>query len=86
MLTTPSAGGELDAAGLAAAARVDLRLDDDRVAVQPLGHRHGVVDGADRLAGRDRDVERGEELLPLVLEEVHPLHLPVADSAVPAPS
>ena len=57
-------GGELDTAGLPRPPTWTQRLDDDRVAVQPLGHRHGVVDGADRLAGRDRDVERAKNCFP----------------------
>ena len=44
-------GGELDAAGLAPAADLDLGLDHDRVA-DPVGGGDGVVDGGDRLARR----------------------------------
>ena len=63
-------GGQLDAAGLAPPADLDLRLDDDRVA-DPVGGGDGVVDGGDRLAGRHRDAVPGEELLALVLVQVH---------------
>ena len=62
--------GELHAAGLAAPADLDLRLDDDRVA-ERIGHLHGVVDGVGDVAGRDGDAVAGEELLALVLEQVH---------------
>ena len=61
---------ELDAAGLAAAAHLHLRLHDDRVA-DLVGGRDRGVDGLDRLTRRDRDVVLREELLALVLEEVH---------------
>ena len=61
---------DLDAAGLPAAADQDLRLDHARVA-ECLG-------GLDRLLHRGRgtalghgDAVLGEELLSLVLEEVH---------------
>ena len=41
-------GGELDAAGLAAAADVHLRLDHHGVA-DAVGGRHGLVDRVDRI-------------------------------------
>ena len=34
---------DLDAAALAAAAGVDLRLDDDRAAAEPVGDARGVL-------------------------------------------
>ena len=62
--------GELDPAGLAAAAGEDLRLDDDLAA--------DLLGGCARLVGRRResplrygDPEALEELLALVLVEVH---------------
>ncbi len=63
--------GELDAAGLAAAADLHLGLDDDRVAglVRPASTASSTVSaGAARLT---RDVVAGEVLLALVLEEIH---------------
>ena len=62
--------GELDAAGLAAAADQHLRLDDARVA-DLLGGRDGLVDGRRGRAVRDRDPVAGEELLSLIFEKVH---------------
>ena len=64
--------GELDAAGLAAAAHLHLGLHHHRVA-DALGGGDGVVDGGDGLAGADRDPVAREELLALVLVEVHSL-------------
>ena len=61
--------GQLDAAGLAAAADLHLRLDHDRVA-DALGGGDGVVDRGDGLAGADRDAVAGEELLALVFVQV----------------
>ena len=62
--------GELDAARLAAPADLHLRLDDDRVP-GGLGGCDRLVDGVGDVAGADRDVEAGEVLLALVLEEIH---------------
>ncbi len=62
--------GQLHAAGLAAAADQDLRLDDDRVA-DLLGGADGVGDGRYRLAGGNLQTVAGEELLALILEQVH---------------
>ena len=62
--------GELDAAGLAAAADLHLRLDDHRVAGR-LGRGDRLVDGVGDAARGDRDVVAGEVLLALVLEQVH---------------
>ena len=66
--------GQLDAAGLAAAAHLHLGLHHHRVA-DALGHRDGLVDGGDGVAGRHRDAVRREELLALVLVEIHALLL-----------
>ena len=60
---------ELDAAGLAAAADLHLRLDDDRIAGR-VGLRDGLVDGVGHAAGAHRDAVAGEVLLALVLEEI----------------
>ena len=62
--------GQLDAAGLAAATDLHLRLDDDRVAGH-LGGGDGLVDRVGHVARADRDVEAGEVLLALVLEQIH---------------
>ena len=61
---------ELDAAGLAAAADLHLRLHHDRVA-DAVGGGDRVVDRRDRLAGRHGDAVPREELLALVFEQVH---------------
>ena len=62
--------GELDPAGLAAAADLHLRLDDDGVA-EPLGDL-GRLLGVVRIAALgDRDPVAREQLLALVLEQVH---------------
>ena len=62
--------GELDPAGLAAAAGQHLRLDDDRAA-ELLGGRARLVGRRREPALGDRDPEAAEELLALVLVEVH---------------
>ena len=61
---------ELDPAGLAAAAGEHLRLDNDRAA-EPLGRETRLVWGHRQPALRDRDPEAAEELLALVLVQVH---------------
>ena len=61
---------QLDATGLAPAADQHLRLDHHRVA-ELLGRGDGLVDREGDVAGRDRDAVAREELLALVLEEVH---------------
>ena len=62
--------GELDAARLAAAAREHLRLDDDRPA-QLRGSGLRLVGRRRDAPLRDRDAEPLEELLALVLVEIH---------------
>ena len=63
-------GGDLDPAELAAPADLDLRLDRARVA-DPVGGGDRLVDRARRLARRHRDAVAREQLLSLVLEEIH---------------
>ncbi len=65
-----AAVGQLDAAGLAPAAHLHLGLDHDGEA-EPLGGGHGVVDRLDGLAGGDRYAEARQQLLALILEEIH---------------
>ena len=62
--------GDLDAAALAAAAGVDLRLDDDR---QPEALRdgHGLVGVERDFAARDRHAVPGEDRLCLVFVDFH---------------
>ena len=72
--------GDLDPAGLAAAADQDLGLDRAGVA-DPLRRGDGVVDRVGDLAARHGDAVLGEQLLALVLEEVHE----VAPEARPDP-
>ena len=62
--------GDLDPAGLAAAADQHLGLDRAGVA-DPLRGGDGVVDVGGDLAARHGDAVLGEQLLALVLEEVH---------------
>ena len=62
---------ELDAAALAAATGVDLRLHDpDRSAQLPRG-LHRFVDGKRRDAARHRNAELAEQFLALVLVDLH---------------
>ena len=62
--------GELHAAGLAAAARQHLRLDDD-LAAELLGGGARLLRRRREPPFRDRDPEAPEELLALVLEKIH---------------
>ena len=62
--------GELDAAALAAAAGVDLRLDDD-ARPDALGDRPGLRRRFGDLAARHADAELGQDLLPLELVDLH---------------
>jgi hypothetical protein len=64
--------GELDAARLAAAARVHLGLHDPEAAAQRLGGGDRLVRGGRDAARRDRDAVGGEDLLGLVLVKIHP--------------
>ena len=63
-------GGELHAAGLAAAADQHLGLDDDRIA-DLVRRGDGVLDGRHGLAVGDPQAVAGEQLLALVLEQIH---------------
>ena len=62
--------GELHAAGLAASARQDLRLDDD-LAAEFLRSRAGFLGSRREPALRDWDAEAAKQLLALVLVEIH---------------
>ena len=62
--------GELDAAALAATAGVDLRLDDDGLA-DLLRDRSRVPGSRCDAAARDGDAVLGEDLLGLVLVDLH---------------
>ena len=62
---------QLDAAGLAAAAGMDLRLDHPEVAADGLGRLDRLVGRAGDAPGRHRDAVVGEQLLGLVFVEVH---------------
>ncbi len=70
LLDLVRAGRELDAAGLAAAAGEHLRLDDDRAA-ELLRGRAGLLRRVGAAPVRDGDADAPEELLALVLVEVH---------------
>ena len=61
--------GELDAAGLAASAGLDLRLDHHDAEL--LGGGSGLGRGVGDDAESDRDIVLGEELLRLVLHQIH---------------
>ena len=63
--------GELHAAGLAAPAGQHLRLDDDRSA-ELLRRRARLLAASSPAAVRHGDAEAREELLALVLVQVHP--------------
>src|SRR3954464_4518782 len=66
---------ELHPAALAAAAGVDLRLDDPPAAAELLGDASGGAIAVHDLARRHRDAVALEELLRLVLVDVHGVHL-----------
>ena len=62
---------DLDAAGLAAAARVHLRLDHPEAAAEAARGVRGLFGRRGDEAGRHRDAVTGEELLGLVFVQVH---------------
>src|SRR6266511_5595924 len=62
--------GKLYAAGLAATSGEDLGLDDDRTAERRRGGA-GFLRGDGKTSVGDRDADAPEELLPLVLVEIH---------------
>jgi hypothetical protein len=62
--------GELHTAGLSAAPGLDLGLDDD-ASTERLGRRAGVLGVLDDGPHRHRDAVLGEELLRLVLHQIH---------------
>ena len=62
---------DLDAAALAAAAGVDLRLDDPHLAAERLRGLDGLVDGKRRNAARNGHAEPAEDLLALILVNLH---------------
>jgi len=64
-------GGQLLELALAAAAGVDLRLHDIERARQLLGGGFGLVGRGDGHAGRDRGAVALEDLLGLILVNVH---------------
>ena len=70
----------LDAAALAAAAGVNLRLDDDRAAAEPLGRRLRRRRVDDHLARGDRHAVLREDCLRLILVNLH-----ASPTALPAP-
>src|SRR5690606_11651721 len=63
--------GELDAAALAAAAGVNLRLDDPDRAAERLRRAHRLVHRKARNAARHRDAVALQEFLGLVLVDLH---------------
>ena len=67
---SPRSCGDLDAAGLAAAADQHLRLDHAGVA-DLVGGGDRLLDGGGGRPGGHRDAVAREQLLALVLEEVH---------------
>ena len=62
--------GELDTTSLAAAARLDLRLDDGHAA-DLLGSGLRILGGLDDHTQGGGDAVLGEELLRLVLHQIH---------------
>ena len=76
----------LDAAALAAAAGMDLRLDHPDLAAEFLGRLDGLVDGKTGLAARRGDPELPQDLLALVFMDFHvmpPVELPQRRHAPP---
>ena len=73
VFASASAGsvGDLDAAGLAAAAGQHLRLDDDAAAAERLGAGSSLFGRVRDAALAGRDAVAGEELLALMFVEIH---------------
>ena len=63
--------GELDAAALAAAAGVDLRLDDDDAAAEPRGDLAGLGGVERDLAARHGHAVAREDRFGLILVDFH---------------
>ena len=63
--------GDLDAAALAAAAGVDLRLDDRHRTAEPLGDLDGLLRREGDLAARHRHAELREDGLGLIFVNLH---------------
>jgi hypothetical protein len=75
--------GNLDAAGLSASPDLHLRLHDDGVA-ELLGGLAGLLRGHGNTAFGHGDAVLGEQLLALVLEQVHvSFRPPAAGAAAP---
>ena len=74
-LTSSSDSRQLDAAALAAAAGVDLRLDDPDRAAELLGGLDRLLDGEGRDAARHRHAELAQDFLALVLVNLHEVSL-----------
>ena len=64
-------GAELPELALAAAAGMDLRLDDIKRAGELARGRDRLVDAHRGVAGRDGDAERRQQLLGLIFMDVH---------------
>ena len=73
--------GDLDAAALAAAAGVDLRLDHPDRPVELFRRLHGLIDREGRIALRDGNAEGLQDGLGLVLVDVHGKRRPLRSSA-----
>ena len=64
---------DLDASRLAAAARMDLRLDDDDIRAELSRILHGLLNRERRLARRDIDAVRAQDSLALIFVNIHML-------------
>ncbi len=62
---------QLDAAGLAATAGMDLGLDDVEIGLQRIGNCAGAFRRIGRSPFRNRDAELAEQFLGLILVNVH---------------
>jgi hypothetical protein len=62
---------DLDAAALAAAAGMDLRLDDPHLSAERFSRGDGLVDGERRYSTRGRHAEPAKDLLALVFVDFH---------------